>query len=122
MAGGLLLSRVQNAGLQSNLPNMGKARELKINDCGTIAFTDKNRPIEDLYKMLETYPLRKDYNHIESENGTLFGLRKGKYHRFLGNFEDYTFAFDIIVKVGSKYDKELTRLFKKNRRKYLHGR
>lgn len=93
-------------------------KTVKVNDCGTIAFTDKNRPIEVLYEMLETHPLRKDYNYISKEDGRLFDLRKGEYRRYIGNFEDYTFAFDIVAKVGGLEDKKLNSLFVKNRRKY----
>ena len=45
---------------------------------------------------------------------------KGKYHRYIGNFEDYTFSFDILAKEGSPEDNTLGRLFRSNRRKYLN--
>jgi hypothetical protein len=91
----------------------------KILDNGTIAFTGKNQPIEALYKMLATHPLRKDYNHIATERDyKLFNLPKGLYTRYMGNFEDYSFGFDILTTKGDAVDKKLASLFRSNRRKH----
>lgn len=116
MAVGLRLLQVQNVGQQNSSLSM-----VKVNDCGAIAFTDENRPIEALYEMLRTHPLRKEYNSISKLDASykkLFNLRKGEYRRYLGNFEDYTFSFDIIASIGGKEDKMLNSLFIENRRHY----
>jgi hypothetical protein len=80
---------------------------------------EKPKPIEALYKMLEAHALRTGCNFIENEKSyKLFNLPKGNYRRYWGNFEDYSYAFDLITKRDSSIDKSLRSLFRANRKKH----
>lgn len=81
---------------------------------------EKPKKIEALYEMLETHPLRADYNHVATERKyKIHNLPKGVYTHYMGNFEDYSYGFDILTTKGGTVDKKLASLFRANRRKYV---
>lgn len=76
----------------------------------------KEDTIEKLHEMLETHPLDKTRSFsCTIPNYSKYGLPKGIWRQFGGNFITYSHGFDVFAREGSSEEKKLSRLVSKNR-------